>query len=87
MLLLQLGYKEPSSSKENDFTAAAGSAAGHLPSPLADRCYAVSQLQSAIEFPSVQRFQQSPHEVSPLHPPMGAMVADCGCGEPSWNRC
>lgn len=58
-----------------------------LLSPLADRCYAVSQLQNGIEFPSLQGFQQNlagsfcsaPPSV-PL-PLAGAMVGDCCCGE------
>lgn len=65
-LILQLGYSEPSSPEESDFATVAGSAAGHL-SPLADRWNAVSHLQSTIELPSLQGFQQSLAEVSPLH--------------------
>lgn len=50
-----LGFHEPSSSEERDFSRVAGSASGHLPlCPLADRCSVVYQLQRTIEFPSLQ---------------------------------
>lgn len=56
-----------SSSKENNFTTLADSAAGHpLPSPLADRCHAVYQLQSTTELPFLPGFLQSLAVVSPL---------------------
>lgn len=50
LLTLLLGFNEASSSKEGNFTAAVGSAAGHLLSPVVDRGHAKYHLQSTIEF-------------------------------------
>lgn len=53
-LRLFLGFHELSSSEESDL-AIVVSAAGHVPfSPVADTCYAGYQLQSTIQFPSLQ---------------------------------
>ncbi|XP_058716111.1 uncharacterized protein LOC131590197 isoform X10 [Poecile atricapillus] len=55
--------------QERDFAPVAGSAAGHLSlSHLADVWNVVYELQSTIEFPSLQGFPQRPAVVSPLCP-------------------
>ena len=66
VLVLQLDYNTPSSSKASDFTPDAGSAARHLLSPLGDSCCTVYWLPGTIGFPSLQGFQQSLATVSPL---------------------
>lgn len=65
-LILKLDYNEAISFAEKYFATVADSA-GHLLSALVGRCCAVYQPHDAIEFPSLQGFQQSTIAVSPLH--------------------
>lgn len=69
-----LGYSEPSLPQKSDLAMAAG-CAGHLLTPLADRWNAVSRLQSTIEVPSLQGFQQSLVEM----PPLPSLVCSAFC--------
>lgn len=65
-LILKLDYNEALSFAEKYFATVADSA-GHLLSALVGRCCTVYQPHDAIEFPSLQGFQQSTIAVSPLH--------------------
>lgn len=78
VLISQLGYIEPSSSKESDSTPAAGSAAGHL-------LCAVGFISGREPWNSLPvRIPTEPgHPLSILSPLAGAVEADLGCG----NRC
>lgn len=85
-----LGFHEPSSSEERNFSRVAGSASGHLAlCPLADRCSVVYQLQRTIEFPSLQGSPQSLASVSPLRCTVHSIPLSrcvCVCGESLWDR-